>query len=126
MALTMTVKPLANAVAGTDFIVAILDSQGAVTAHDYAIVTYTVGASLPALGASNYTINAPFTQNAANPKLPQLQALSAVSNSDGTNTELGMLLATLAPDPADVVNASSPQVFRFSPNAIAITATTSN
>ena len=125
MSLTMTAKPLANAVAGTDYIVAIID--GPVTSKLFSVVTYTVASTLPALGAgANYTANAPYTANSANPKLPQLTTLTAVSASDGTDTDLGMLVATLTPDSADVVNASSPMTYRFSGNALAITATSSS
>lgn len=124
MALTLTAKALANAVAGTDYIVAIVD--GPVTSKVFTTVGYTGTSGVPALGSTNYTVEAPYTANSAGPKLPQLTTLTAVSASDnGTDGYVGQLVATLTPDSGDVVNASSPMTYRFSANALAITAASS-
>lgn len=114
--MSLSVKPLANAVAGTDFIVAIVD--GPITSKMYSGVSYTVASTLPALGSTNYTLGlAPGLTG-----FPKLNTLTAVSASDGTNTELGFLKVTLTPDAGDVINASSPMTDVFTGNAIAVTA----
>jgi hypothetical protein len=121
MAQTLSAKPLANAVAGTDYIVAIVDPAIGAT-KVFTQVSYTVSGTLPALGASNYSL----VPESGTTGIPQLQSLTAVSASDGTNTEMGQLKVTLAPNAADVVNASSPMVYTYSPSAIAITATSTS
>lgn len=117
--MSLSAKPLANAVAGTDYIVAIVD--GPVTSRMFGNVTYTVGSTLPALGSTNYSVGVPSGMTG----FPQLQSLTATAASDGTNTEMGRLNVVLAPNAADVVNAASPMNYTYSGNALAITASTS-
>ena len=58
--------------------------------------------------------------------LPQVQAVQLITAGDGVNNQqVGQVKLTLAPNAADVVNASSPQILILSPNALVVVASTS-
>ncbi len=121
--MSLTAKELGNAVAGTDYILALVDPQGIGPTKVFASVSYTVSSSAPTLGGSAFSVGIPTGVVG----LPQLQTLTAVEATDplSGNITVGQFKVVLAPNSADVVNASSPMDFTYSSNAYAITASTS-
>jgi hypothetical protein len=112
MAISLSVKPLGNAVAGTDYIFGILDTP--VTSKMFGAVSLELDSDAVVLGSADFTSNF---------NLPQLSTLTAVTATDPVsgNVEVGQLKVTLTPDAADTINASSPMTYVFTANAMAIT-----
>ncbi len=55
--------------------------------------------------------------------LPKVGTITAITASDGTNTETGQYVVTLVPGTADTVNVASVQTIKVDSNALFITAT---
>lgn len=117
--MALSVTPVANLAAG-QFIAGILDSQGATMSRLFSYTPYT--GSPPVAGGAQAPTVPPngitgFPTVAATPIL--------ITAPDASAGNVGMVQVTLAPNASDVVNASSPQVLRTSPQALAIVASTS-
>ena len=65
----------------------------------------------------------PQTGDAANKWLPKVGTVTAITASDGTNTETGQYKVTLIPGTADTVNVSSVQTVYVDADTLFITAT---
>lgn len=115
MAISLSATPAA-AVTTSEFVFAILDPIGR---------NYVFGATTWS-GASSSSIGTPalaVPSAAAGAALPAVASVSVVSAGPDANGNLdaGIVTITLTPPAGDTVNASSPQVFHLSPNAIVLT-----
>jgi hypothetical protein len=114
MSISLSVKPLGNAVAGTDYIFGILDTP--VTSKLFGAVSVEEDSDAIAAGDFTSAVN-------ANYNLPQLATMTFVTATDPVSGNVlpGQIKVALTPDAADTTNASSPMTYVFSANAMALT-----
>jgi hypothetical protein len=100
------------AVSTSDYVAGILDGPSRsvlFTNNQYAFTSGAVSGSNPIV---------PPNGEAA---LPTVTAVNPVIVDDSVNGyQVGMVKLTLSPNSSDVVNASSPQIFEVSPNALVV------